>query len=328
MRKWLVVCLAASACANNVSQIKQTGTDGSIKGAKPIVFAENETEVKTKGIVTYPGGDRVDWKTIELPAGTHGKLDLQLTWHAPRPGLHVAFDVFDQWNTPVIAKNAAHSRTSRMQMATIDNARGKYFVRVFAPKRGDAGEYTLVASYEPENPPPRVDMVVPDPPRLPAVPPTEPDCDPFDVKVKACEKVCPEAGAPAGWIGCRDRDKQEQEKAACEQAKKDLADRQKTAPTAFTARMNHVEIQGDDSVITLPAGTTAHPQLDKTWTAQVLSSQNGQPIAGAAATIVRVGNTQTLARVHMTIDQLSANPQVRLTPPADLAAGGLPRGCQ
>ncbi|HSD90165.1 MAG TPA: hypothetical protein VLB44_21690 [Kofleriaceae bacterium] len=305
--------LVLVACAHNVPQDQATGPDGRIKGAKPIALQEGEG--RAKGIVTYPGGDRVDWKLIELPEGKRGKLDLQLKWRAPRPGLRVAFDVFDQWNTPIVATAAAKKKAGKFQMATIDNARGKYFVRVYAPKRGDAGAYELVASFQPADAPPPPDLTVPDPPRLPAVPTPEPECDPFDVKIKACEKVCPEVGAPAGWIGCRDKEKAEKDAAAREEAEKARIEAEKNKPKPFTARINHLEVQGDDVQVTLPAGTNAHPGLDRSWSAVVLNAQTGRPIAGAVVTIIRVGTTMTLAKVHMTIDQLNANPTVQLSPP-------------
>ncbi|HEX7842305.1 MAG TPA: hypothetical protein VF469_32760, partial [Kofleriaceae bacterium] len=96
LRTWQVglVCLALS-CAHNVAQDAATGADGKEKGAKPITLENGEG--KAGGIVTYPGGDRVDWKLIELPDKQHGKLDIQLAWTPPRPGLQLAFDVFDEW---------------------------------------------------------------------------------------------------------------------------------------------------------------------------------------------------------------------------------------
>ena len=108
---WLGL-LWVAACANNVPQDRATGPDGKAKGAVPIALEEGEGRVR--GIVTYPGGDRVDWKLIELPDGKRGKLDLQMSWTTPRPGLSVAFDVFDQWNVPVVeASSNKRSRESR-----------------------------------------------------------------------------------------------------------------------------------------------------------------------------------------------------------------------
>src|SRR5262249_36225736 len=133
------------ACAHDVEQDRATGVDGKIEGAKPIKFDNGEGVAK--GIVTYPGGDRVDWKSVEVPAGKHGTLDFQLTWQAPRPGLQLAFDVFDQSNTPIVVTKSSVRKRGHQRTATIADAAGTYFVRVYAPRRTDAGTYKLTASF-------------------------------------------------------------------------------------------------------------------------------------------------------------------------------------
>src|ERR1043165_3141695 len=119
--------LVLVACANNVPQDRSTGPDGKQKGAVPIAMVENEGAIK--GVVTYPGGDRVDWRKIELPQGARGKLELTMKWQTPRPGLRAAFDVFDQWNTPVVAAAKKQQGGAKVQSATIDVAKGTYYVR-------------------------------------------------------------------------------------------------------------------------------------------------------------------------------------------------------
>jgi hypothetical protein len=158
-------------------------------------------------------------------------------------------------------------------------------------------------------------MTVPDPPKLAAVPPVEPECDPFDPKVKKCEDVCPEFGAPPGWKACADKDKAEKERIAREDAEKARQERIKNAPKAMDKRIIDVKINGDEATITLGIGTDGQPALDSTWTAQVINAQTGQPLVGGTVTIVRVGKTQTLAKVKLRVDALNQNPTVRLTPP-------------
>src|SRR5690242_677674 len=125
-RALAVACLAALSCAHTVSQDASTGPDGKIKGAKPVTLENGEG--KAKGIVTYPGGDRVDWKMIELPDKQRGQLDLRLVWQPPRPGLHLGFDVFDEWNTPVVQSKASGKKS---RTASVPDAKGKYFIRVY-----------------------------------------------------------------------------------------------------------------------------------------------------------------------------------------------------
>jgi len=90
MRLLGVAALAALvSCAHNVPQDSNTGKDGKPSGARALVLQNGEGHLA--GIVTYPGGDRVDWRKVELPATS--KLELEMTYTTPRPGLRVAFDV-------------------------------------------------------------------------------------------------------------------------------------------------------------------------------------------------------------------------------------------
>src|SRR5690349_863178 len=138
----------ASSCAHNVLQDSNTGADGKEKGAKPLTLENGEG--KAGGIVTYPGGDRVDWKLVDLPDKQRGTLDIQLAWTPPRPGLQLAFDVFDEWNRPVVQSEKTSKKRSkgRTRSATVDDARGKYLVRVYAVGRGDAGKYRLTVDFK------------------------------------------------------------------------------------------------------------------------------------------------------------------------------------
>lgn len=297
-------------CAHNVPQDKATGPDGKPKGAQPIAIQEGEG--KAHGIVTYPGGDRVDWKLIELPAGQKGKLDLQLKYTTPRPGLHVAFDVFDQWNTPI---TKASKPVGRMAMATIDPAHGKYFIRIYAPKRGDAGTYDLTANFAATDtgggPAP---IAVADPPKLPAVPEVEQPCIPFDPKNKACEKECPD-DAPTTWKGCAAKIQAEKDKAAAEEAARLAAEREKNKPKPMDKRILTANIEGGETRIIIGVGTDTQPLLDANWKVEVLNTKTGKPLNNGQATIIRVSKTQVLAKVGLPTDIVNQNLTVRLTPP-------------
>ena len=83
------------------------------------------------------------------PTRRVGTLDFKLQWQPPRPGLQLAFDVFDEWNTPIVTSKKAGKRSrSRIRTATVENAKGKYFVRIYAPGRGDAGKYKLTVDFK------------------------------------------------------------------------------------------------------------------------------------------------------------------------------------
>jgi hypothetical protein len=304
------------ACAHNVPQDKATGPDGSLHHPMPIAFENGEGT--SRGIVTYPGGDRIDWKSIELPQGTKGTLELQLRWKAPRPGLQLAFDVFDRWNTPIVSTKSPHRKRGRIRSVKIDDARGTYFVRVYAPKRGDAGQYMLLANYIEEKDPGGVEIgnvPIPDPPKLAAVPTPEPICEPFDTHVKACQKECPEVGAPKGWPGCRDA---EAAAAAAEAAKQSALEREqcmKNAPRSVVAQIKHVEGAGTVVKVKIAVGTSTQP-IDTTWRGEVLGGGDGsgKAITGGSVRIIGVDKQFTRAEIHLTTDQLATNPWVRLSP--------------
>lgn len=309
----LVVAVGLVGCAHNVPQDRATGPDGKLKGARPVAIADGEAKVR--GVVTYPGGDRVDWRAIQIPAGQRGTLDLQLTWQAPRPGLQVAFDVFDQWNTPVITADARR-RGGRTRSATIADADGTYFVRIYAPKRGDAGAYVLKASFdqvETQAPDPRK-VEIPDPPRLPAVPPPAPTCETFEPNNPACANACP-FDAPKGWKGCGKRDADDDAKAAAEAQRQARAECLKNQPKAFQARIIHVEVNGDVRAIKLDTGSDEQAALTTGWTAKVLTNGTEKPMANGSVSLKSVGKQHTRATSNLTTDQLTANPYVRLSPP-------------
>ena len=295
---WLgLLCVAA--CANNVPQDRATGPDGRAKGAQPIALQEGEAKVR--GIVTYPGGDRVDWKFIELPTGKRGTLDLKMSWTTPRPGLSVAFDVFDQWNVPVV-NASSNKRGGRTRSASIDRAMGKYLVRIYAPRRGDAGAYTLQAAFTPEPPPPvQPQFEIPDPPRLPDVPPPPSTCATHDPTDHACDKVCA-PGAPPTWKGC----------VAPPPTPVTTVPPPVVLPDPIVARVLKFDITPDGLELTLAAGS-AHG-VGKTWKANVLRGTTMSTLAGGTGTIIRVNKQTTIVRVSLTTNAINANPQVQLSP--------------
>ena len=50
-------------------------------------------------------------------------------------------------------------------------------------------------------------------------------------------------------------------------------------------------------------------------TGRVLRGDSGNPIDGGEVQIIRVGKRETVGKVRLTTDQVTANPNVRLSPP-------------
>ena len=337
-----------ASCAHNVPQDASSGGDGRQKGAKTITLENGEG--RASGIVTYPGGDRVDWKLIELPEKQRGQLDIKLAWTPPRSGLQLAFDVFDEWNTPIVQSQKTSKKRSvgRTRSATVDSAKGKYFVRIYAVGRGDAGRYRLTVNFKEMAAGGGIDyakLEIPDPPKLAAVPEPEIPCDEFqfDPKNPACKLVCPQAGAPPGWPACKDKcpTPPDVNLPAC-QLIMDCPtppDRRvkKCVPAKFPKCANPAQpdpnnpncdniklppvlnriiaktIQGSDMIITIGAGSNLGVQPN--WTGTVLRGQSDAPLQGGDIKIVRVDKAVTVGKVHLTPDQLLTNPRVRLSAP-------------
>lgn len=347
-RGCLAGLLVLASCAHNVPQDAKTGADGKEKGAKPIVLENGEG--KASGIVTYPGGDRIDWKLIELPEKQRGTLDLTLAWTPPRPGLQLAFDVFDEWNRPVVQSQKTSKRRSmsRSRNATVEDARGKYLVRVYAVGRGDAGKYRLTVEFKESTAGLAFDplkLEIPDPPKLAAVPEPEVPCDEFqfDPKNPACKLVCPQAGAPPGWPACKDKcpSPPNADLPACQASMEcpNPPDRRvrKCTTSKFPrcpdpknpdpqnpncdnikippviGRIIGSSIQGSELIVTIGAGSNSGVQSN--WTAHVLSGSGDQALAGGEIKVVRVDKAVTVGKVKLTADQLLANPRVRLAAP-------------
>ncbi|HEY3802456.1 MAG TPA: hypothetical protein VGL61_07600 [Kofleriaceae bacterium] len=340
MRGFLILVSAGwIGCAHNVSQDARTGADGKIGGAQPIRL--DNGEAVARGIVTYPGGDRVDWKSIELPAGKRGTLALDLTYKTPRPHLRLAFDVFDEYHAQ-IRPAVGHLRNTHV---AIDHARGTYFVRVYAPRRGDAGTYKLSASFD-EDPivadPGTAE--IPDPPTLAAVPPPEQPCDHFDSRNPTCATACPD-DAPATWKGCTttcrtpdvnnavcrstmacptppDRRVDDcmvepaKHWAACADFKhpdpnNPLCERAYEKPVE--AHVISVAVQGGYALVTLDVGSDS--SIDASWSGHVLRGESDALLDGGDLSIVRIDKRRSVAKVRLTSDVITANRRVRLVPP-------------
>ncbi len=228
----MLAAIAAAGCVRSIDPAAHSGADGKYKGARAITLDAGPGGIagEASGVVTYPGGDRVDWKKIELPADQTGTLTLELQWRAPRPGLDLAFEVWTQWGDKVGGVEARKWNQSRRsarrangtKTTTIDNVKGTVFVSVFASNRGDAGRYKLAATFTPAigQYDPKFDellqemlangTVIPDPPKLAAVfPPcgdeydkNNPDCPDNpppcnrakpDKNNPSCKHLCDEA---------------------------------------------------------------------------------------------------------------------------------------
>jgi hypothetical protein len=256
--------------------------------------------------------------------------------------LRVAFDVFDRFYTPITATLANYKGARE---AKIENAYGTYFVRIYAPRRRDAGTYKLVAEFTPDKGdlPPDRRLEVMEPPKLPAVPPVVDDCFTFDAHNPGCATACPD-DAPTNWKGCpkelcRTPDvnnpacqktmacvvgQADRRIAACmANPKKYFAACNRAAPDPanplcdiidpVASRIIHIDESGDEVTITIAAGSNEH--IEKGWKVTILAGGSDKPLPGGTATITHVERIKSTARVHLRREVVEANQNLRLTPP-------------
>ncbi len=340
----LSVAALVTACPKNVPQDLASGEDAKPKGAKSITLENGEAT--SRGVVTYPGGDRVDWKVIELPADKSGALKLKLKWVPPRPGLDLSLDVLNEWNREVGSAKPNKRRKSRKttKSVTVENAKGKYYIGVYASERGDAGKYTLSVEFA-ENSVDSFDWLalpISDPPKLPAVPePTKP-CDPkaLDPKNPACAGVCPEPMDPKNpaCAGQCPTPPDENIPACLEtmpcppvpdvKFKKctpknwppcNPAAFDKTNPNCLSYKPPPVNAEITDvqpsptGGFTITIGAGSAQAVDRGWTGTVLD-KNGKAIRGGTFTVVSVTKVAAVAKVKLELEQLQGA-KVKLTAP-------------
>ena len=285
-----------AGCLKNVPQHSNSGKDYRYKGAKKITLDGGEARVK--GIVTYPGGDRVDWKVFEIPEGKQGDVKFRLSWKPARPGLDLAFAVYDQYFTQLdhARPSRAAKRSKRMRLRGL--VAGKYYVQIYAPKRRDAGRYTLSIRFRE-----RRAVVLPslaelagqiaDPPILPAV---------IEPVVKTPEELAAEE---------EERKRREEEAAQLAAEKAAESDRLAALRKPIYARVRRTQqASGGGVIITINAGR--NKGVDKSWAGTLLRGKSKRALPDGTFKIIRVTARACVAKVQLSMDQVQANPRVIL----------------
>jgi hypothetical protein len=281
---WLAAALSMAlsiGCAKNVAQDSNSGKDYRNRGAKKIKIEAGEGRSR-KDVVTYPGGDRIDWKVFEIPEGKPGTLKIRLRWSPPRPDLDLSFDVFDQYLQRIARAKPTPGSGKRMKKVTIKDAGpGKYYVQVYASERSDAGTYRVRVEFKEGTEVAAVETPseVPDPPTLPAIPEA----------VEEPPPTTPPPTTPTPPV--------------------------EPTPTAqpVRARVSKFEVSGGGTlVITIDKGKNAG--VEAGWKGQVLGG-SGQPVRGGDFTVSKVTGSEAQGKISLSVDQIKTNNKVILTPP-------------
>ena len=331
MRAVALACLIA-ACAHDVSQDAHTGSDGHISGARPISLVDGRAALA--GTVTYPGGDRVDWRFVDLPA--RGSIDLVFRWKSPRPGLRLAVDVFDDERMIATAKG----RHGPAELH-LDNVRARLYFRIYAVARGDAGRYKLALQFTPSPPP--IDWSAfefSDPPALAAVPEPEDGCQTIPRTALDCDwpRPCEPGAPPQAHCTCPTPPDIDLAQCWATMPCPTIPDRRVRAclrvfetdcsrpdpdrpadlcppprPIPVIARIIATAVSGGEVIVTIGRGSD--DQIARTWRAEVLRGDSDQPLLGGSVLVIRVDKRTVIGKVRLPKELLFDNSRVRLSPP-------------
>jgi len=320
----VALVISGWSCAHRIDQDAASGRDGDVMGAKVIKLQNGQGT--SSGIVTYPGGDRVDWKQIELPVDQRGTLELRLSWTPPRPGLRLAFDVFDDGGHAIATSVPVETwrnkpRDVEVHSASIANAQRSYYVRVYAVRRGDAGTYRLAVEFTAKHD--AAEHVepawIPDPVRLPPAPdprslppPPAPAPPPPPVRVSSLPGSCPtppSVNVPACWATMPCPNPPNRLIRRC----RAVAVPAPAPPAPVIGRVIAKTAVGNWVVVVITVGTNAG--IQRGWTASLLRGDTGEPVVGGEIEVIRVDKSLTVGKIYLPVDQLNANDRVRLSPP-------------
>jgi hypothetical protein len=125
----------------------RSGPDGKRVGARTL-----QPNVPLSDSVSYEMQDQTDWYMVQLP-GKPGILTVDLEWTNDKSDL--AVDVFDEGGNNLAASSPAPGAKKKTLLAKIDKVPAPYFIRVWAPNKGDATAYTVTPRWVmPEEPKP------------------------------------------------------------------------------------------------------------------------------------------------------------------------------
>lgn len=295
-------------CVRNVSGSANSGKDHKYKGAKKVKMEDDELRVR--GIVTYPGGDRVDWIVFEVPEGKKGRLKFKLKWRPPRPGLDLAYNVYDQYFHRVgrAKPTKKAERTKRVKVKNVEA--GKYYVQIYAPSRMDAGKYTLTASFKEVK---QIKMAsvedlvdtIPDPPKLPAVP--EPPKEDPNAKPPG---VGP-GGAPPGGVGPGGVPPGGTPPGGTPPGGDDGKEKPKEPVKAKVT--NYQGTGGGFVIVTINKGKNAG--VERGWAGKILKGRSAGALEGGDFKVIKVTARECIGKVRLSVDRIKRNRYVLLSPP-------------
>jgi hypothetical protein len=300
-------------CIRNVSGKAHSGKDHRYKGAKKLKMQDGT--VRAKGIVTYPGGDRVDWVRFDVPEGKEGRLKIRLRWRPPRPGLDLAFRVYDQYFHRVARAKPTPKKRERTKRAKVRKAEaGTYYIQIYAPTRMDAGKYRLRVTFKERKKIKVADAgelldQIPDPPKLPAVP------EPPKEEPKPPGGVGP-GGQPPGGVGPGGQPPGGMPPGGQPPGGQPPGGQPpaKAAEPVLAKVTNYQGTGGGYVIITVNKGKNAG--VERGWGGKILKgrSKTADALEGGEFKVIKVTSRECIGKVRLSVDRIKRNRYVLLTP--------------
>jgi hypothetical protein len=132
---WFVLPLLVFATACITQPDDKSGPDAERHQAKALAVGKPEADT-----VDYSGGDRTDWRVIDLQDGGFLTVEVMLD----NPDANVTVALFDRYGKPM--NRFTHRKGDQPQIkVTSEVGLGKYFVQVYAEKEGDKTGYSIRA---------------------------------------------------------------------------------------------------------------------------------------------------------------------------------------
>jgi hypothetical protein len=302
--------LCAAGCASNIGQHDRSGPDYRPDGAMLIELEDGEGSAID--VVTYPGGDRVDWKKVELPEDFAGVLQVRLLFNPPRDGLEISFEVYDARFERVAVANPPPGSGARVLEAEVKPAfGGTYYFHIFAPTRADAAEYMLAVRKQRQDVSALVDddaalPRIPDPPTLPAI--AAGDDEP---------QVAQQGGGAQGQQqGGGAQGQQQPPGGGGSPPPPDPIQEEDTSTALEPVRARVVTYQlGSDGAVILTVNRGTNDGVERGWTGQMMMGNSGRPLRGGTFTVTRVTSGEAVGQARVSVDQIRANREVVLMPP-------------
>jgi hypothetical protein len=172
----LAVLLAVTACTRAYNPKAHLGTDGTRQTARELELRcddDGNCSASRRDVVTWRGGDRLDWYVVHLPPSRCGSaaLDIKLQWEAARPPMRFAIDAMlpraDREPLPIWRKRGLENARTRLD----ELGGGPIYLRVAAHGRDSAGTYRLRVHAPADRCPLAADIYQPRPEQLPVTPP-------------------------------------------------------------------------------------------------------------------------------------------------------------